>query len=1229
MELSSQPTRSPNSSCGAGTPTRSPAKPSHTSLQRSPSKTPMSAEVRARIEENRKRAQEIRSRKQQLERSKEQAALEANRRAAGEQYLKEFGIGSTSKQTPHSSSTNSNFKTLEELNHAIELDPNFLLQPKLPPQPYSPDPRCSEEQLKVLDLVKLGRNVFFTGSAGVGKSFMLHEVVRMLKSDKRRVSVTAPTGIAALAIGGCTIHSWAKVGLGHGSVHTIYNKLIGQKLKSERFDRDGDSNRIWNTDVLIIDEASMLHPDLFEKISILCQAIRKIKKPFGGIQIILSGDFFQLPPVTKDDDFTCMYCGCPKFERVGSSGKIRCVKPLHKKWDDKPCGRIRREYTFCFETTTWRQLNLQVIELTKVFRQEDKHFIDMLNKIRWGTVDDEIERIAVSRSQPLEAHEIKPTRLYARNLNVHSENAKQFNLLDSKPYEFSATDQTMGNASYAHTFLSRLDDLQARKKLTLKIGAQVMLLCNLDIKSRLVNGSRGVVIDWVESPSYQLSSVLSQQRDPDDMKKLYWCSKQPHRCLPKVLFSDGRVMLIEPFVWSIEIDASLTLSRTQLPLSLAWAITIHKSQGQTLDRLCVDLFGIFEHGQAYVALSRARSLDGLQITGWKSTRVQCHPSVKAFYKSLHESRRSDSQEEDFLDARDFFPFPDSIEFISGASPSPEPSPSESVFLYKRRSSNEDVLSDEDALSRERLTSFVQGADIIPDLISSDRVKSLCLKKATTINPLDGRTFIGWDSKSHSDSKLHIDPLLGGSSPTVSEDLLDDAQLISVVEEVERSQGEQPLSQSVHVDQLDQREMKGDRSNLKSPGQNQPTPETPENSEDTPSPIPKRKNQPKAEIQMTDLQSFILSRPLTKSHDRLMPTMHEIDNNRNGKSTPFTTGTNLWIPTRHMIDDPPSLPGPAINKDRSISRVKATKNNQCIETLLLSRGQHQMSSEIQTIVENQLDIPLPIKKTQAKRKLSEYEGIALSDDKPFSKRANTTPKNPLPCKDEADYRQSSCPTNLIPGPSNFDRANPGSFCFKNGRSDLPGHANSDITIMSINHQSRSNVDSKPNRNQDDTIAIESDPQTPFVEQDFAKTMLNDFTRRIQNSIFRLNKSLLDLPPGHYAREFDLDSVEEHVRMLVAQNFYNPHLDNGAAPTVNEPPSRGIGHTPNLEATVVKEDDLLSKENNPNTDETLTNTKDTTQLDRKANHNPLLENDIIDDVFRQIPPDFQYSSFHFPF
>lgn len=1087
--------------------------------------------MRARIEENRKRAEEIRLKKHEFARMQEAAEQEAERRAAGEKCLREFGLGSTSKPKLQDSPTKSTTHNLEELR-SFENDTNLPSHPPLPPQPYSPDPRCSAEQLRVLDRVQHGRNVFFTGSAGVGKSFMLREVVRMLTSKKRRVSITAPTGIAALAIGGCTFHSWAKVGLGQGSVHTLYNKLLGQQFKSAKFDRQNDRNSIWNTDVLIVDEISMLHPDLFEKVSILCQAIRKITKPFGGIQIILSGDFFQLPPVAKDDDFTCMYCGCPKFERMGSSGEIRCVRPLHKKWDGKPCGRVRKEFTFCFETPTWRQLRLQTVELTKVFRQEDRHFIDMLNQIRWGIVDDEIEQIAVSRSQPLEAHDIKPTRLYARNVNVDSENAKQFNLLDSKPYEFTATDQTIGEAPYAHTFMPRLNDLPVRKKLTLKVGAQVMLLCNLDIKAKLVNGSRGVVIDWVERPSYELNSALLSKRDPDEMKKLYWCSKQANRCLPKVLFSDGCVVLIEPVVWNVEIDASLTLCRTQLPLSLAWAITIHKSQGQTLDRLCVDLFGIFEHGQAYVALSRARSLEGLQIMGWKSSRVQCHPGVKEFYNSLNEAKRPHRPEDDALKPEDFFPFPESIGFIiqisSPLSPSLTSCPSEGAPPF-----NDGIFSN-------------IGGQVDADLISSGQFRSLCLKEA---NATSYDKTLGLKSKSYSYSKSHIDPLLGSTSPSMSDESLDDAQLISVVEKVERSQ-EQQRSPSKHGDVVDQSDMKVEVRTDKKPL----IPEIQEPSKGLHHSPPAYKHRLK-EAETIEQKPDLKIRPQTGRQSRPVTVKRETDD--------------------HL-----ELASPAIGKARSKSQVETFEYNQ------------QACYQEQNIDETHFDMHLTTKKCRGKRKLDDYdglEGIAFEDVKPFSKRENIIQTVSFPGEAEANCIGDSSHTNFIDRAFNSGQANLGppgleslgyGVCVNDPTEGA--HADCGTTTVPIRRQSSSSTteDRKPNINdvgvawdrkpdvkEFEVIVPKGNPEPHIDESDLAKAILKDFSGRIRNAIVKLNQSLDDLPSGQHARKFNAHSVHEHVRMLVAKKFYNPHLEDEIGEEHTDPEVKQLHCSSTLEAQVM--------------------------------------------------------------
>lgn len=234
--------------------------------------------------------------------------------------------------------------------------------------------------------VRASKNVFFTGSAGVGKSFLLQELVRMLEHDRRETAVCAPTGIAAVNVDGKTFHSWAKVGLGNGSVHDLYNRVMGSQKKQEReAKRDGRKPppdlAIVTTSVLIIDEISMVGDGRIAldtcarvltyrssirtfsrgyvcslqssklcgltrnpQVSLVCKAIRHDPRPFGGMQVILSGDFFQLPPVLKDDDATCPYCGSPGIQRDSKAGTIKCIPPINKKFEAVPCGRIRKEY---------------------------------------------------------------------------------------------------------------------------------------------------------------------------------------------------------------------------------------------------------------------------------------------------------------------------------------------------------------------------------------------------------------------------------------------------------------------------------------------------------------------------------------------------------------------------------------------------------------------------------------------------------------------------------------------------------------------------------------------------------------------------------------------------------------------------------------------------------------------------------------------------------------------
>ncbi|KAG0150346.1 hypothetical protein CROQUDRAFT_88142 [Cronartium quercuum f. sp. fusiforme G11] len=623
---------------------------------KSPPKIQITPEIRARIEENRLKAEAIKANLRQAQNALRLAEAE-KKRTAGELRLKEFGLKPRLRQQ-YLIPVPDNPDPIQQMRMADQIERTIsCCSRQAASQPYVPDPRCSAEQLRVLDEVRLGRNVFFTGSAGVGKSFLLKEMVRMLKAAGRSVSVTAPTGIAALAIEGTTIYSWARIGLGHNSVHELYNSNSrGKRSKSKPGANGGD---IMSTDVLIVDEVSMLHPELFEKLSLLCQAIRGVKSPFGGITCIFSGDMFQLPPVSRDENFSCMWCGCTGLRRDQSKGTIQCVRPFNKDWKGTPCGRERPEYTFCFETPTWRELNLSVIELKKVFRQEDKYFIENLNKIRWGKVDEFVEDLMMAHSKPLQEHQIKPTRLYPKNQNVDVENSKQFNLLEGEAYSFAAFD-TVSQSKYAQSFVSRLNDLQARKQLQLKIGTQVILLANLDVGGKLVNGSRGVVIDWRQRPDYEIHNDGSKHRDEAlrEAGRIAWSQMQNHTCLPEVLFSDGRAVIIEPYVWKLEIDSNTLLTRTQIPLSHAWALTIHKSQGQSLDRLCVDLRGVFEYGQAYVALSRARSLEGLEVNSWHASTVRANPLVQKFYSCITDGTPYGDPCVPFRNLEDFFPCSD-------------------------------------------------------------------------------------------------------------------------------------------------------------------------------------------------------------------------------------------------------------------------------------------------------------------------------------------------------------------------------------------------------------------------------------------------------------------------------------------------------------------------------------------------------------------------------------------
>lgn len=421
----------------------------------------------------------------------------------------------------------------------------------------------SAEQRAVLDAILAGNNVFFTGSAGVGKSLTLRVVVHELrrKYGHGAVAVTASTGIAATHVGGTTLHSFAGVGLGTGSFDSILKVACRNPKTLER----------WHTTrVLVVDEVSMVAPDFFELLDRIGQSIRASTKPFGSIQLVLAGDFLQLPPVTK-----------------GSKEPVKYV----------------------FETETWTKAVQVAIELKHVFRQRNEDFVHLLQSVRRGVLTIEHDAMLQSRLNVKLSTDngILPTRLYTHRADVDTENNKRLEQLDGRELVFLAKDTGKG---------APLETLQkncmAPATLKLRVGAQVMLLKNLQ-PPLLVNGSRGYVT------GYERVEFEGSVRE-----------------YPRVKFDNGTDMVMVPQEWPLESNGKTLAKRVQVPLCLAWALTVHKCQGMTLDKVIVDISSAWDPGQAYVALSRCTSLEGLSLLGYNKDKVRASAAVLNFYSTLNQ-----------------------------------------------------------------------------------------------------------------------------------------------------------------------------------------------------------------------------------------------------------------------------------------------------------------------------------------------------------------------------------------------------------------------------------------------------------------------------------------------------------------------------------------------------------------------------------------------------------------
>lgn len=413
------------------------------------------------------------------------------------------------------------------------------------------------EQKQVLTTVSEGHTVFMTGCGGSGKSYLIDVITEVIGKTKS-VHVTALTACAALLLGPTakTLHSWAGIGLGKDSVSELLFRI----------NRNGRAKKNWrNTDLLIIDEISMLTADLFDKLDDLGQRMRRSSKPFGGLQLLLVGDFCQLPPVVRDG--------------------------------------ISR---FTFQSDRWPTIVNKTIQLTQIQRQKDPVFQKILGEARRGSLSPESETLLRSRmGLDWKSLKIRPTLLFPKNDIVDKCNEANLRALKGEKRVFKV--RTLNPITKEHNpeYLKALELLDReggyKPELELAIGAQVMCIQNLNMEKGIVNGSRGVVVGFDEEKS-----------------------------APIVEFISGHQETMVPHAWAVE--GFEGVFRQQIPLRLAWACTIHKAQGATLDSALIDIGpSTFECGQAYVALSRVKSLESLYVHDFSADAFRLHPAVKLYY----------------------------------------------------------------------------------------------------------------------------------------------------------------------------------------------------------------------------------------------------------------------------------------------------------------------------------------------------------------------------------------------------------------------------------------------------------------------------------------------------------------------------------------------------------------------------------------------------------------------
>jgi len=403
-------------------------------------------------------------------------------------------------------------------------------------------------QKQALVILKLGYNVLLTGPPGSGKTFLLNQFIQYLKKHGKGVAITASTGIAATHLGGVTIHSWSGLGIREKLNERDLGDLLTRRYLIQHFK---------NAAILIIDEISMLHSFQFDLVNKICQAFKESKKPFGGMQIICSGDFFQLPPVAKN-------------------------------------GKVAK---FVTESKVWPKMDIKVCYLEEQHRQEDVNLLFLLSYIRANNLE-ESRRVLSSQKLDQTVFSFPPPKLYTHNADVDAINDSELAKIPGKTFAYS-----MRSRGVKKLVESLQDGCLAPEQLCLKHGATVMFVKN-NFEKGYVNGTLGKVVGFNQDK------------------------------MPIVETNSGRAIIALPASWTIAENERTLAEIRQIPLRLAWAITVHKSQGMSLDAAEVDLSRSFVEGMGYVALSRVKSFSGLRLLGINDLALTVNKEVLNLDKNL-------------------------------------------------------------------------------------------------------------------------------------------------------------------------------------------------------------------------------------------------------------------------------------------------------------------------------------------------------------------------------------------------------------------------------------------------------------------------------------------------------------------------------------------------------------------------------------------------------------------